>query len=119
MDPVLRCSSRLHSLDMFERDFFDHTNPDGLDPFDRMDEAGFSGSYMGENIAMGQTDPVEVMEAWIDSDGHCSNVMSPNFTLIGVGYYPGSPDDFRSRNYWTQNFGTPQESGGGFGGFGN
>jgi uncharacterized protein YkwD len=118
-DEVLRCSARLHSLDMFDRMYFDHVNPDGLDPFNRMELAGFSGSTMGENIAMGQTDPVEVMVAWIDSDGHCSNILNPNYTLIGVGYYPGSPDNFRARNYWTQNLGAPRQQFGGMGGLGN
>lgn len=122
MDAILRCSSRLHSLDMFERDYFDHTNPDGLDPFDRMEQAGFSGSYMGENIAYGQRTPEEVMQAWVDSDGHCSNIMNPNYTLLGVGYYPGA-DSWRDGNqhFWTQNFGAPQRQGGfggGGGGFG-
>ncbi len=119
MDPVLRCSARLHSLDMFERDFFDHTNPDGLDPFDRMEEAGFSGSWMGENIAYGQQNPEEVMQAWIDSDGHCSNIMNENYTLLGVGYYPGA-DSWRDgkQHFWTQNFGAPMRQGGGGGGFG-
>src|SRR5688572_7579250 len=47
MDPTLRCSARLHSLDMFEREYFSHDNPDGLDPFQRMQEAGFNGQRMG------------------------------------------------------------------------
>lgn len=119
MDPILRCSSRLHSLDMYERDYFDHDNPDGLDPFQRMEEAGFSGSYMGENIAYGQQNPEQVMEAWVDSDGHCSNIMNPNYTLIGVGYYPGAESRRDGKqHFWTQNFGAPQRQGGGFGGGG-
>lgn len=112
MDAILRCSSRLHSLDMFERDYFDHTNPDGEDPFDRMEDAGFSGSYMGENIAWGQSSPTAVMEAWIDSDGHCANVMNPNFTLLGVGYYPGSDNWRDGQHFWTQNLGAPRRQGG-------
>lgn len=118
MDPILRCSSRLHSLDMFERDFFDHDNLDGLDPFERMENAGFSGSYMGENIAYGQQNPEQVMEAWVDSDGHCSNIMNPNYTLIGVGYYPGAESRREGKqHFWTQNFGAPSRQGG-FGGGG-
>jgi uncharacterized protein YkwD len=107
MDSMLRCSSRLHSEDMYVRDFFDHTNPDGLDPFERMDDAGFNGGWMGENIAYGQPSPEEVMQAWVDSDGHCSNIMNPNFTLIGVGYYPGGANWQDGQHFWTQNFGTP------------
>jgi uncharacterized protein YkwD len=113
MDPILRCSSRLHSLDMFDRNFFEHTNPDGVDPFERMQDAGFVGNAMGENIAQGQVTPAQVMQSWMDSDGHCSNVMSPNFSLIGVGFHPGAGQRGIGSNYWTQNFGAPRRAGGG------
>lgn len=107
MNPVLRCSARLHSLDMFERDFFAHDTPDGVDPFERMAEAGFVGSGGGENIALGQRTPEEVMVAWMESDGHCANVMRASFDTIGVGYHPGAGMRGDSNNYWTQNFGAP------------
>lgn len=107
MDPMLRCSARLHSEDMFVRDYFSHENPDGEDPFERMAEAGFEGGWMGENIAAGQQTPEEVMQAWLDSDGHCSNIMNPNFTLVGVGYYPGGANWQEGQHFWTQNFGKP------------
>ena len=107
MNPILRCSARLHSLDMFERDYFDHDTPDGVDPFERMAEAGFVGSGGGENIALGQRSPEEVMAAWMDSDGHCANVMRAAFDTIGVGYHPGAGTRGASNNYWTQNFGAP------------
>ena len=107
MNPILRCSSRLHSLDMFERDFFEHETPDGVDPFERMAEAGFVGSGGGENIALGQSTPEEVMVAWMESDGHCANVMRAAFDTIGVGYHPGAGQRGIGSNYWTQNFGAP------------
>lgn len=100
-----RCSSRKHSLDMAERGFFDHTNPDGESPFDRMARAEYSFSTAGENIAAGQMSANEVMEAWMDSDGHCSNIMNPSFTEIGVGYARAEGTEFV--HYWTQNFGSP------------
>lgn len=113
MNPILRCSARLHSLDMFERDYFDHDTPDGVDPFERMAEAGFVGSGGGENIALGQRSPEEVMDAWMDSDGHCANVMRAAFDTIGVGYHPGADTRGGSNNYWTQNFGAPARMRGG------
>jgi uncharacterized protein YkwD len=113
MNPVLRCSARLHSLDMFERDYFDHDTPDGVDPFQRMAEAGFVGSGGGENIALGQRSPEEVMDAWMESDGHCANVMRAAFDTIGVGFHPGSGMRGTSSNYWTQNFGAPARMRGG------
>jgi uncharacterized protein YkwD len=108
MDPILRCSARLHSLDMFERGFFDHINPDGLDPFERMGAAGFHGSGAGENIAVGQTSPQQVMRSWMESDGHCANVMRPSYTMLGVGYHPGAGGRGLGSNFWTQNFGAPR-----------
>lgn len=113
MDPILRCSARLHSFDMFDQMYFEHDNPEGLTPFQRMSAAGFVGSGGGENIALGQSTPEQVMAAWMDSDGHCANVMRPNFTLIGVGYHPGMGR--MSSNYWTQNFGAPPRTAGGGG----
>jgi len=95
---ILRCAARLHSQDMHDNDFFEHVHPvTGQTPFDRIEEAGYTGSYpQGENIAYGQRSPEEVMAGWMDSDGHCSNIMNPDFTELGVGMY-----DF----YWTQKFG--------------
>jgi uncharacterized protein YkwD len=115
MNPMLRCSSRLHSQDMGEREYFDHTNLDGVDPFDRMMEAGYRGNAMGENIAMGQQSPEEVVEGWEESDGHCANMLSPMFTELGVGYWEGESDNrfFNGNKLWTQNFGRPQSQRGG------
>ncbi len=107
MEPVLRCSARLHSLDMFERRFFSHENPDGKDPFERMGGAGFRGSGAAENIAVGQTSPAHVVQSWMDSDDHCSNVMRRSYTLLGVGYHPGLGKRGLGSNFWTQNFGAP------------
>jgi uncharacterized protein YkwD len=95
----LRCAARLHSQDMAVRDFFDHTNPDGLDPWARVDLTAYTGNASGENIAQGYPDPAAVMEGWMSSPGHCSNIMNANNTELGVGYYG---DD----NYWTQVMGS-------------
>jgi uncharacterized protein YkwD len=112
-DPALRCAARLHSVDMHVRNFFDHDNLDGVDPFQRMETAGFVGSYMGENIAYGPGEPADVMDLWMDSDGHCANIMKPNYTLLGVGYHPGSSERGGRKHFWTQNFGAPRRAGGG------
>jgi uncharacterized protein YkwD len=107
MDPILRCSARLHSLDMYERNYFDHTDPDGQNPFQRMGAAGFRGTKAGENIAVGQATPEQVMQSWMASDAHCANVMQSGYRLLGVGYDPGAGGRGLGSNYWTQNFGAP------------
>ncbi|MFG3343473.1 CAP domain-containing protein [Streptomyces sp. NPDC048018] len=88
-----------HSDDMAARDFFDHTNPDGADPGDRVSAAGYPWSTYGENIAMGQSSAEQVMESWMNSPGHRANILNCNFKEIGVGIHnSGGP-------YWTQVFG--------------
>lgn len=102
-DEQLRCAARLHSRDMGERGYFDHLDPDGVDPGVRIQAAEYGGLPAGENIAAGARTPSEVVEGWMNSDGHCANIMRPQFDEIGVGYaeVPGSP----WRIYWTQTFG--------------
>jgi len=108
MEAHLRCSARLHSQDMGVNGYFAHNSQDGRTPFARMQQAGYVGGAMGENIASGQTSPRQVVDGWIDSDGHCSNIMNPIFSQIGIGYYEGAGGgawwDSGSR-LWTQNFG--------------
>lgn len=91
----LRCAARLHSQDMFDRMFFAHDNLDGESPWDRVDKTDYDGSASGENIAQGYPDPTAVMAGWMDSPGHCSNIMNPDNTEIGIGYYG-------ENSYWTQ-----------------
>ncbi|MFJ9574939.1 CAP domain-containing protein [Streptomyces sp. NPDC101191] len=88
-----------HSDDMAARDFFDHTNPDGASPGDRVTAAGYPWSTYGENIAMGQSSAEQVMESWMNSPGHRANILNCDFKEIGVGIHDsGGP-------YWTQVFG--------------
>ncbi|MER6678253.1 sigma-70 family RNA polymerase sigma factor [Streptomyces sp. NPDC000983] len=99
-DSLLNEAALGHSEDMDARDFFDHTNPDGADPGQRITAAGYRWSTYGENIAMGQQTPAAVMESWMNSPGHRANILNCSFKDIGVGVHdaPGGP-------WWTQAFG--------------
>ncbi len=104
MDRYLRLSSRLHSLDMGERNYFEHDNLDGLTPFDRMDNAGFRGAGpKGENIASGYATAAEAAEGLMNSPGHCRNIMNFEYHVVGYGYAHVDGSDMG--HYWTQNFG--------------
>ncbi|MET8679443.1 CAP domain-containing protein [Streptomyces sp. NPDC004647] len=87
------------SEDMAERGFFDHTAPDGTNPWDRAEKLGISG-LGGENIARGQADAEAVMDAWMDSPGHRANILNCDYKTLGVGahFADGGP-------WWTQDFG--------------
>ncbi|WP_449538925.1 CAP domain-containing protein [Ferdinandcohnia sp. Marseille-Q9671] len=88
--------ARLKSSDMKNKGYFSHTSPTYGSPFDMMKQFGVQYRAAGENIAMGQRSPQEVVTAWMNSEGHRKNILSSNFTHIGVGHVEG--------NYWTQMF---------------
>jgi uncharacterized protein YkwD len=99
VDPGLAAVAQAHSADMRDRNFFDHVNPDGLDPFERVKQAGETDSR-AENIAHGQPTPAAVTAAWMDSSGHRANILDCELRTVGVGVAegPGGP-------WWTQLFG--------------
>lgn len=109
-DDLLRGLARDYSRRMAEEQFFDHVDPEGADPFDRMEAAGFGGALpWGENIAAGYTTADEVVDAWMNSPGHCANVLEPTYGALGVGYYERLDDPAGAIYYWTQEFaGSPQ-----------
>lgn len=94
-------TARAHSQDMIDRNFFDHTNPDGKSPFDRMRDNGLSYSMAAENIAAGQRTPEEVVESWMNSEGHRANILG-GCKELGVGLALGGSYGY----YWTQCFAT-------------
>ena len=105
--PVLTCLARRHSQRMGLEHFFDHNDPDGSTPFARMTAAGYTYVTAGENIAAGQTTPAAVMQAWVNSPPHCSDLMNPNFTETGVGFFAPAGQAAAYPAYWTQDFAKP------------
>lgn len=79
---------------------FSHTRPNGSQFSTALTEQGASYTRSGENIAWGQKTPQEVVNAWMNSDGHRANILNPNFGRIGVGHYESA----RGVHYWTQLF---------------
>lgn len=79
---------------------FSHTRPDGRTFGTVLQDNGISFRGAGENIAWGQKSPQDVMNAWMNSDGHRANILNAKYTKIGVGYYQNAS----GRNYWTQIF---------------
>ncbi|RYM06204.1 hypothetical protein EWH99_03740 [Sporolactobacillus sp. THM7-7] len=92
--------ARDKSQDMRDNNYFDHQSPTYGSPFDMMKKYGISFTTAGENIAAGQKSPEEVVNGWMNSEGHRKNILNPNFTTIGVGYVEGGSYG----SYWTQEF---------------
>ena len=89
--------ARIKSQDMKDNNYFSHTSPVYGSPFDMMKKFGISYRTAGENIAKGQRTPRDVVNAWMNSDGHRANILNSSFNKIGVGYV-------NDGNYWTQMF---------------
>ena len=82
---------------------FSHTRPDGRICFSALSEVGASYSTTGENIAIGQTSPQMVVEAWMASPGHQENIMSPAYSKIGVAALANNGNNYGGYA-WTQFF---------------
>jgi uncharacterized YkwD family protein len=96
-DTKLSNVAREKSRDMQQKGYFSHQSPTYGSPFDMMRDFGITYQSAGENIAKGQRTPEEVVQAWMNSEGHRKNILSGNYTHIGVGYVA-------SGNHWTQMF---------------
>lgn len=97
LDAALCGYARVKSQDMHDQGYFSHTSPSYGSPFDMMRSFGVSYQYAGENVAMGYSSPAAVVNAWMNSEGHRANILSANYTSIGVGYVADG-------GYWTQWF---------------
>ncbi|PWU70280.1 CAP domain-containing protein [Gracilibacillus dipsosauri] len=97
IDTELSKVAREKSNDMATNGYFSHNSPTYGSPFDMMKQFGISYKTAGENIAKGQQTPEEVVNAWMNSEGHRANILNPDFTHIGVGYV-------EQGNVWTQQF---------------
>ncbi|HEY9129434.1 MAG TPA: CAP domain-containing protein [Sulfurovum sp.] len=105
-----------HSYDMAKSSHFSHNGSGtandrtavdmrlgrGSSLKDRMSYADYRWLAVGENIAAGQHSAQAAMDAWLRSDEHCKNLMSGQFTEVGMAY---TTTNDRFKTYWSQNFG--------------
>ncbi|MFO8000094.1 MAG: CAP domain-containing protein [Marinilabilia sp.] len=91
----------VHANDMADNEFLDHTGSDGSTIVVRVEREDYVWGAVGENLAMGPRSVAEVVEGWLDSPGHCSNIMNPDFKELGAAI----SDDGK---YWVQVFAAPR-----------
>ncbi len=105
--PELAATALDHAGDMVERGYFGHDAPDGSQVFERARRRGYGFRGLGENLAVGQLSPDEVVEGWTDSPGHAAVLYHLDFREVGVAYLPG-PLDAPPRSFrhvWVAVFG--------------
>ena len=103
---LLELAAQLKANDMAKKGYFAHTTPEGYDPWYWLSQAGYNFVAAGENLAVNFTDSEDVVDAWMDSEGHRANILKENYTQIGVATAKG---EYKGRDaiFVVQFFGTP------------
>ena len=110
--PPVRLSGTLgevalgHASDMALHDYFEHEDLSGHSPADRVRAIGYRETLVGENIAYGPQTADEVVQGWLDSPGHCENIMDPRFSEMGLAFAAGQAS--RRGLYWVQLLAAPR-----------
>ena len=101
----LGAAAQTHSEDMAQSGRMSHEGSRGETLADRLDAVGFKPRAWAENVAAGQPDAATVVAAWLDSPGHCANIMSAAYTEFGAGVHR----DASGRRYWTLVLASPRD----------
>ncbi len=110
--PPVRLSGTLanvafgHANDMAVHDYFEHQDLAGRSPAERVRAVGYQEKLVGENIAYGPQSAEEVVQGWLDSPGHCENIMDPRFAEMGIAYAAGRAS--KHGLYWVQLLADPR-----------
>jgi len=89
-----------HADDMAKHNYFEHEDLTGRSPADRVRAVGYQEKLVGKNIAYGPKSAEEVVQGWLDSPGHCENIMDPRFAEMGIAYAAGHAA--RRGLFWVQ-----------------
>jgi len=103
---ILELAAQLKANDMAKKGYFAHETPEGFDPWYWLERAGYNFVAAGENLAVNFTDSEDVVDAWMDSDGHRANILKDSYTEIGVATAKG---EYKGREaiFVVQFFGRP------------
>jgi len=105
----LSAAAYRHSRDMADYNFVGHTGSNGLRVGDRLSAEGYSWRRVGENVAAGYRSAESVVEGWLSSEGHCRNLMNPEFRDVGMAEAQvDEPELHLYGSYWTQVFAAPR-----------
>lgn len=99
LNPQLSQAAESKAQHMIDNQYWAHTSPDGVEPWEFLTEKGYAYALAGENLARGYTDGETVVAAWQSSDAHRQNQLNTEFTEIGVGSAVG--ELFGRRTYVT------------------
>ena len=110
-------ASLIDSVPLVSENFFAHESPDGGTLVDRLTSAGYLGDddawVVGENIGWGQASLAttsSMVDAWMNSPGHRENLLSADYTQVGLGLALGTPTDRTWGATYTTDFGAAAQA---------
>jgi uncharacterized protein YkwD len=101
---LLQQAASGHASDMAQNNYFLHDSLNGTTFAQRLSDAGYSYSAAGENIAAGDLTVEQVINHWLNSPGHCANMMNSVFREVGVACASSASASYG--NYWTMDLGS-------------
>ena len=106
LSALLTQAALAQAQDMAAHEHFEHIGTDGSSPADRVTRTGYKWLNVAENIAAGASTADDVVNGWLESPGHCANIMGAPYTEMGIAYVV----DARTKAgiYWSQVFGKPR-----------
>ena len=87
----LDASAQSKAEDILNKQYFEHTSPDGKQVGDLVKAQGYDYIKVGENLALGSfVSNADVVTAWMNSPGHRENILDTDYTEIGIGVAYGT-----------------------------
>lgn len=105
LDEALCNAANMRAIEMDCTGVFGHKRPNDHSCFEVYDICNVEWwNACGENIAAGQATPEDVMKSWLGSAGHKANILSPEYTKMGLGYSNSGCGAGEYSYYWAQEF---------------
>lgn len=93
-DPVLQSLAQMHASDMVKHDYFSHTNSAGITFQQRIESSAYTGTTTAENLGLTSGPAVEIVDGWMGSEGHRTNLLNSAYGEVGIGVATGTWQGF-------------------------
>lgn len=91
---LLDSAAQTKANDMLQKQYFAHTSPEGVTPWNFINGAGYYYQYAGENLAVYYSEAEDVLAGWMASPTHRANIVDERYNEIGVGVSQGVYNDY-------------------------